>query len=273
MRRLGDVLHPPRLLRCLAMTLHYYDGWSLWRSLGLLRSILMYYGIPFRNRALAHFYTQFVRPGDLCFDIGAHVGNRLWAFSKLGARVVALEPQPDCMRLLRRWYGHHANVELIEQAVSSAPGTRTLFLSKRTPTVSTISSDWIANVKATPGFAGVSWDHTIPVRVTTLDELIAHYGVPVFCKIDVEGAELGVLRGLSCSLAALSFEYVPAAIDLAVACIDRLEELGLYEYNWSPSELPLLRSSVWLGPAQMADLLRTMPTRGWPGDVYARRLD
>jgi hypothetical protein len=138
-----------------AMTLHYYDGLGLWRSFGLLRSIVMYYGIPFRNRALARFYARFVRPGELCFDIGAHVGNRLWAFSKMGARVVALEPQPDCMRLLRRWYGHHADIELIEQAVGSAPGTRTLFLSERTPTVSTISSNWIADVKATPEFARV----------------------------------------------------------------------------------------------------------------------
>jgi FkbM family methyltransferase len=255
------------------MTLHDSDSWGLRRSVGLARSILMYYGIPFRNRALARFYARFVRPGDLCFDIGAHVGNRLWALSKLGARVVALEPQPDCMHLLRRWYGHHANIQLIEQAVGSATGTRTLFLSERTPTVSTISSDWIAAMKAMPGFAGVRWDHTIPVRVTTLDELIAHYGVPVFCKIDVEGAELDVLCGLSYPLEALSFEYIPAAIDVAVACIGRLGKLGRYEYNWSPSELPLLRSSVWLGPAQMASLLRSMPARGWPGDVYARRLD
>jgi FkbM family methyltransferase len=231
----------------------------------------MYYGIPLRNRALARFYAQFVRPGDLCFDIGAHVGNRLWAFSKLGARVVALEPQPDCMRLLRRWYGRDAHVELVELAVGAEPGTCTLFISERTPTVSTISTDWMAAVKVTPGFTRVRWDRTIPVRVVTLDELIACYGPPVFCKIDVEGAEFEVLRGLSYPLKALSFEYVPATVDVAVACVERLGELGRYEYNWSPSELHRLRSSVWLGPGQMADLLRRMPIDGWPGDVYAKR--
>src|SRR5918997_5251407 len=112
------------------------------------------------------------------------------------------------MRLLRRWYGRHANVELIEQAVGAAPGTRTLFVSERTPTVTTLSRDWMASVGATPGFAGVRWDRGIPVRVTTLDELIAHYGAPAFCKIDVEGAELDVLRGLSSPLKTLSFEYI-----------------------------------------------------------------
>ncbi len=104
----------------------------------------MYYGVPLRNRALTRFYAQFVRPGDLCFDIGAHVGNRVRALSRLGARVVALEPQPQCMRLLRRWYGHHPNIELVEQAVGTAPSTRTLFISERTPTVTTLSRDWIA---------------------------------------------------------------------------------------------------------------------------------
>jgi FkbM family methyltransferase len=233
----------------------------------------MYYGVPLRNRALARFYAQFVRPGDLCFDIGAHVGNRLWALSKLGARVVALEPQPDCMHLLRRWYGHRPDIELVEQAVGTAPGTRTLFVSERTPTVTSLSRDWIAAVGATPGFAGVRWNRGIPVRITTLDELIARYGEPAFCKIDVEGAELDVLRGLSHPLKTLSFEYIPAAIDIAVACVGRLGELGPYEYNWSPGESSRLQSSVWLGSAQMMVLLRCMPVRGRSGDVYARRLD
>jgi FkbM family methyltransferase len=233
----------------------------------------MYYGVPLRNRALTRFYAQFVRPGDLCFDIGAHVGNRVRALSRLGARVVALEPQPQCMRLLRRWYGHHPNIELVEQAVGTAPSTRTLFISERTPTVTTLSRDWIAAVEATPGFAEVRWDRSIPVRVTTLDELIAWYGEPAFCKIDVEGTELDVLSGLTYPLKTLSFEYIPAAIDVAVACVGRLGELGRYEYNWSPGESSRLRSSVWQGPAQMAVILRRMPIRARSGDVYARRLD
>ena len=254
------------------MTEPHHAGWNLRRSAGLLRSILMYYGVPWRNYALARFYGRFVGPGDLCFDIGAHVGNRLWALSRLGARIVALEPQPDCMRLLRRWYGHHANIELVERAAGAAHGTRTLFLSERTPTVTTLSRDWMAAVQRTPGFAGVRWDRDIPVRVTTLDELIDRHGIPTFCKIDVEGAELDVLRGLSYPLKVLSFEYIPAAIEAAVSCVGRLGELGRYEYNWSPGELSRLGSTAWLGPARMADILRRMPFDGQSGDVYARRL-
>ena len=85
--------------------------------LGLWRSVLMYHAIPLRRRRLTRFYAQFIRPGDLCFDIGAHVGSRLRAWTPLGARILAVEPQPECMALLRRWYGDLAHITLIEQAV------------------------------------------------------------------------------------------------------------------------------------------------------------
>lgn len=65
------------------------------RAFGMARSLAMYYGIPFRAARLRRFYGQFVRPGDLCFDVGAHAGNRVRAWRALGARVLAIEPQAD----------------------------------------------------------------------------------------------------------------------------------------------------------------------------------
>ena len=90
-------------------------------QLGLLRSLLMYYAIPFRGRQLARFYAQFIQAGDLCFDIGAHVGNQLRVWSRLGARVVGVEPQPACMRFLKRCYRRHPSITLVEQAVGAVP--------------------------------------------------------------------------------------------------------------------------------------------------------
>src|SRR3970282_98282 len=71
---------------------------------GLLRSLLIYYGVPFKLRRLADLYRPFVEPGDLCFDVGAHVGDRTRALRRLGGRVVAVEPQPACLGLLRWMY-------------------------------------------------------------------------------------------------------------------------------------------------------------------------
>ena len=138
------------------------------------------------------------------------------------------------------------------------------------PSISTISHAWLTQVQQSRRFAGVHWEEQIPVSVTTLDALFAQYGKPAFCKIDVEGGELDVLQGLSQPLAALSFEFIPAAIETAVGCIERLSQLGTYEYNWRVSEFPRLRSPVWLSAQDMAAQLQRMPRDTNSGDVYAR---
>ena len=95
------------------------------RTFGIARSVAMYYGIPLRARRLRNFYSQFVPRGSLCFDVGAHVGNRVRCWRKLGARVVAVEPQPDFARLLRLLYGRDRGVELVTAALGRSAGTAT----------------------------------------------------------------------------------------------------------------------------------------------------
>jgi hypothetical protein len=100
--------------------------------------------------------------------------------------------------------------------------------------------------------------------------LISEHGEPAFCKVDVEGFELEVLQGLSRPLRALSFEYLPPAHDLALAAIDRLQQLGEYRYNYSPIETMRFASDEWLDAARLtAELERRRPL-GRSGDVYAR---
>lgn len=114
------------------------------------------------------------------------------------------------------------------------------------------------------------WNEKVQVSVTTLDDLIDQYGRPAFCKIDVEGSELDVLNGLSQAIPILSFEYLPAAIEIALGCIERLGQLGEYEYNWRISEWPQWRSSSWLSPQEMSARLRRLSRNDDSGDVYAR---
>ena len=175
------------------------------------RSLAMYHGIPGRHRRLVRFYRQFLGPGDVGFDIGAHVGSRVRAWRRLGARVVAVEPQPDCLRVLRLLFGRDPEVTLVPSAVGKTAGRARLGISTATPTVSSMSPDWIDTVAAADSFARVRWDRSIEVDVVTLDELIARHGEPAFCKIDVEGFEIDVLTGLSRPVRALSFEYLPPA--------------------------------------------------------------
>lgn len=243
------------------------------RALGVARSLVIYYGKPFQAQRMARFYAQFIRPGDLCFDIGAHVGNRLAVWRRLGGRVVGVEPQPHCMQLLRRFYGQAPDVSLVEAAVGAAPGTQTMWVSESNPTVSTLSPSWIQAVQQVDSFAAVRWETSATVTVTTLDELIARYGEPAFCKIDVEGFELEVLMGLTRPLAALSFEIIPATQALTLGCLDRLAALGDYRYNWSLGEQHRWQSPRWLAHAEMVAALRQMDPGGPSGDIYARRQD
>jgi FkbM family methyltransferase len=198
------------------------------------------------------------------------VGNRVRAWRRIGARVVAVEPQPAFMRLLRRWYRSDPEVTLVGQAVGASPGQATLLISQRTPTVTTLSAEWTAAVRQARSFAGVEWDASLPVGVTTLDALIAQYGEPVFCKVDVEGYELEVLKGLSRPIRALSFEYIPATMEIARACVDRLCSLGAYAFNWTVGEGMRFQSEKWVGGEAMSAWLAALPTESRSGDVYAR---
>ena len=244
---------------------------QLSRAMGIARSLVIYHAIPGRQRRMRRLYGELVRRGDLVFDVGAHVGNRTRAFAGLGCRVVAVEPQPDFARLLRRLFPASAGVTIVESAVGREAGEANLAISERTPTVTTISTTWREARADDPEFAGVTWNRALRVPVTTVEALIARFGVPSLVKIDVEGAELDVLAGLEHAVPVVSFEYLPRALDLTAACAARLAALGAYRFNWSPGETFQLASATWLTPPDLIASMRTsFANDASPGDVYAR---
>lgn len=233
---------------------------------GLARSLAVYYGQPWKARRLARFHAGLVKPGDLVFDVGAHVGNRTRILHRLGCRVVALEPQPLFHEFLRRTLP--SGVILRAEAVGRAEGRTMLAMSRRHPTVSSLEPGWIEQVSRDPGFAGVAWDRRVEVAVTTLDRLIAEHGRPAFVKIDVEGHEAAVLDGLSVPLPLVAVEYLPAALETAFACIDRLEGLGPVRFARVEGERAAFIEGWCSGDAMKRQLEAT--GNGRSGDLYAR---
>ena len=105
----------------------------------LQRSFASTTAIAARDAAMDGLYRALPRPGDLAFDIGSHVGDRIGSFRRLGARVVALEPQPLCARAIRTIYAGDKDVMVVEAACAERPGTLRLRINSANPTVSTAS--------------------------------------------------------------------------------------------------------------------------------------
>jgi FkbM family methyltransferase len=234
---------------------------------GVLRSLRVYYGDRRRNEAMKELYGQFVKPGDLVFDIGAHVGDRVRAFRRLGARVVAVEPQPALASTLELLYGRDRSVAIERKAVGRSSGEIALRINVDNPTVSTASDGFVAAAKSAMGWEGQVWERSIRVPMTTLDALVGAYGRPAFVKIDVEGFEEEALAGLSQPVAALSFEFTTIQRDVAHACIERCATLGFTGFNAALGESQQL--GAWRTAADIARWLDALPHEANSGDIYA----
>lgn len=231
----------------------------------------------FRKKAPAHapdqkiadFYGGFIKPGTLCFDVGANIGERSAIFLQLGARVVCIEPQRDCVKTLKTKYKRNSKVEIVEAGLASVPGKMTLSICRGENTISTFSEKW-----KTGRFSRYKWNEQYVVPVTTLDAIIQKYGLPDFCKIDVEGFELEVLKGLSTPIPLLSFEFTREYMDDARECVRYLQSLGKVEFNFSLGDNllagPALNMNEW---GSNEDLFARLDSYQLPllwGDIYAR---
>jgi len=214
-------------------------------------------------------YKRFLRPGDLAFDIGAHVGDRVASFRRLGARVVAVEPQPALVFTLKLLYALDRQVTIEPVALGPKSGTIELKLNPPNPTVATASSDFIAAAEGAPGWEDQHWTKTKTVAMKTLDELIAKHGIPRFVKIDVEGFEDEVLAGLHHPLPMLSFEFTTIQRGVALKAIERLARSSLYSFNAALGESQQLVHADPLDAKNIARWIEQLPMEANSGDIYA----
>lgn len=216
------------------------------------------------------FYSSFIQPGQLVFDVGANMGNRLDIFTALTPNVVAVEPQPVCIAALKQRFGSKIQIE--EVGLADKPGELEMFIADES-TISTFSKDFVDTLKETR-FKRNNWDNKIKVPITTMDALIEKHGVPHFCKIDVEGFEYEVLSGLSTALPLISFEYcVPEFTNKVVDCINRLHALDAnLKYNYSKEETMEWAQQVWFSYAEFYALVQSPAfTATQFGDVYVKK--
>jgi FkbM family methyltransferase len=209
-------------------------------------------------RSLQELYSQFIIPGELAFDVGANIGTRTEVMLSLGSSVVAFEPQPACAREIRA--RQNGRLIVIEAAIGSATGTADLHV-KANHTHSSL----VTKQSSAPD-AGI-----LQVPIITLDQAIQQYGMPRFCKIDVEGFESEVLKGLSSPIKALCFEY--CCDDHGIAelhlCLDLLTRLGKFEMNMVGGERTEWLFPNWISKNDFDGVFRR-ETFPFYGDIYVR---
>jgi FkbM family methyltransferase len=222
------------------------------------------------DEEMLQFYSQFISADSLCFDVGANVGNRTKVFLRLGAKTVAIEPQLRNAHVLRRAFGDSPRLTVIPQALGATEAEAQMMIAD-SHVLSTLSTDWIEKNKDTGRFAKAKWVNSIDVRLTTLDRLIEQFGVPDFVKIDVEGYEYEVLKGLSRPVGALSIEFVPEFKESTIKCIHYLHELGHIQLNYALGEDMHLILQEWTTTEKMIEILSEIAIDP-PifGDVYIR---
>ena len=217
------------------------------------------------------FYGSFIKKNDLCFDVGANVGNRIDALLESGARVVAVEPQEDCCKILKQKFGD--KIEIVPKGLGEIESVENFHISNGN-TLSSFSNEWIDSVKNNR-FKEYNWDKVVKVEITTLDKLIEKYGQPAFIKIDVEGYEINVLKGLTKPVKLISFEYtVPELINRIIECIKQIEKNDAnIECNYSIGESMVLALQDWQSVEKMEKLIFTKEfvDTGF-GDIYIRAL-
>jgi FkbM family methyltransferase len=199
------------------------------------------------QREERRLYRQFVAPGDLVFDVGANVGLKTETFLALGARVIAVEPNPDCADVINRRCRRAVDEDLlhiVSSAVGARPGQLTLRLYR---SESSMTSGSVAFAETLAAWGTVATGK-IEVGMVTLDDLIRRFGTPTFIKVDVEGMDAEVLQGLRQRPKFLSFEYNlnPSLWPNTKRCVGEAIRLGFTEANFTELTSPRLLLNAWV---------------------------
>jgi FkbM family methyltransferase len=186
------------------------------------------------------FYRQVLtgmKPGDLIFDVGANDGSKTDVFLRLKAKVVAADPDDLNQKVIRdrflRYRFAPRSVVVIGKALSDATTTETMFIDGPGSAVNTLSKKWAEALKSEKesfefGNFGLEFAQSKVIETTTLEELIETYGLPYFIKVDVEGYEINVIRGLKRPVPFLSFEVnLPEFRVEGLECVRILEDLAV----------------------------------------------
>ena len=238
--------------------------------LGFMRSYFIYMVNPLKRKRIRRLYGAFIAPGDLCFDIGAHIGIQTRIMLDLGAKVVAVEPNPSFFNFLRRYFSGTEDLTLLPIAIAEREAWQTMHLSSIAPTVSTLADqEWQEIINRRSSF-NVKWDQEIQVQTRTLDFLVSRYGRPKFIKLDIEDYEWQALQALHHPVEYISFEFFSYLPDRVSKCVQEISKNGAYVFNYSEGESFRLLFTEWKSSDEIIKWINSRSSESPSGDIFAR---
>ena len=214
------------------------------------------------NRTLKKFYAQLINKNDLCFDIGANIGQKSRLFLSLNAKVVAFEPQTKCFKYLDKI--NHPNFEFYPLGVGGKNQKKQLHLANHIE-VATFSNKMIDFYTTN----SLNWNNIEEAQVKKLDTLIKEFGLPNFCKIDTEGYELDIISNLSYTIPIIEFEFNEAFIEDTLKIISILDKKNT-AYNYILNENPKFILENWVEADKMRLIINEMPKEKLHGNIFVK---
>lgn len=187
------------------------------------------------------------------------MGDKAEVFRRVQNRVVCFEPDRMNIEFLKQRFRKHSAVVVVGKAVSDAAGTLEFNVFRDGDSLNTVSAKWVDVLEGEqdPRFGkGRRVASHYPVEAVTLDEGLDHYGPALYVKIDVEGHELNVLKGLTRPVPFLSFEVnLPHFLAEALECVAHIVSIfpaALFNYDvHCQFEMP-----QWMGAASFSAWLK-----------------
>ena len=219
-----------------------------------------------KNARAKKFYSSFLHQGPapregnkLAFDIGANKGNKVSAMAGLGYEVVALEPEKNSLSTLRWRFSADRAITIVDKGVSEAPGKTSIYIAGPRSGLNTLSTKWkdvLQKAETNRWGKKFTYSDSYEIALTTLDELVRQWGLPYFIKIDVEGYENKVLKGLSHRIPFISFETnLPEFLDETIECITLLKNLSSEAvFNYSLADK--LELDKWINGEALIRLIK-----------------
>lgn len=234
------------------------------KYLFFLKPLLNFY----RRIKMKKFFGEFISEKDIIFDIGANEGDLSEIFLKFKAKIICVEPQPDCLKKLNKKFGQNKNVVVVPFGASNIHSKLKLYTSQASSENATFSEKWRKEGR----FKQEIWQETDLINVVTLDDLINQYGIPRFCKIDVEGYEYNVIQGLSSNkIYCISFEFSYEFLNDAINCCQYLQRLGYNKFNFSIESNYDLELAEYQGYEEVIKKINLFQDSKLCGDIYAKK--